>query len=150
MASFIIFWSVLLAILFFALSAVTKAILAVLMGCVDTFVDLFKVLFFVGGTAFALFLLAQIVEAIQNGSIWNAIGTIVVFVIVMGIFISLVGGVFVVVLEIAAAIAAWVAMIVINAFTAVYSFFESGYAFFLRTIMKRIGMAVEDDNTVTD
>ena len=148
MATFVIFWAALLAIIFFLLSVVTKGIFAVLMGTVEVLGKLLIVIFYGGGAALLLYLLASVVQSIMDGTFWSAIGSIILFIIVIGIIGAFIGGLLEVILVLVASIAVSIAGIVLKVFGAIYSFFEFGYAYFLKVIMIRLGMIVDDGNTI--
>lgn len=150
MATFTIFWSAVMAVVCFAISSLLKGILAIIMGIGSTIADLFYCLYFGGGAAFLLYLLASTVKAISEGTFWSAIGSIVLTIVLVTIIIGFVGGIGGIILTPVIGLANWALNIITEVFARVYCLFENGYAHFLKTIMIKLELIKPESANVSE
>ena len=137
MVAFVIFWSSFFALVFFVLGVIFKALASAL----NALLSSIKVLS-LGALAaiimIALFLLYVIVEGIVKGALLSVIGAIIMFVVVLGIFGAIFGGLGAVLLELVVTVALFVLDIVSGVLEWLANGCENGYIKFLRIIINRL------------
>lgn len=137
MVAFVIFWSSFFALVFFVLGVIFKALASAL----NALLSSIKVLS-LGALAamivIALSLLYAIVDGIVKGGLLSVIGTIVMFVVVLGIFGAIFGGLGAALLELVVTVALFVLDIVSGALEWLANGCENGYIKFLRIIINRL------------
>lgn len=138
MVAFVIFWSAAFAIIFFVLGIIFKGLTSAFNALLSSIGGVLAI----GGLAalagIALYLLYGIIDGIIREGFWSVVGTIIMFIIVLGIVGAIIGGLGAMILEIAVMIAAYVLMIVSSILEGAAALCEKAYAKFLTAIIKQL------------
>ncbi|MCM1186514.1 MAG: hypothetical protein NC251_10315 [Lachnoclostridium sp.] len=138
MVTFIIFWAAVFALLFFVLAVIFK----ILASALEALLSAGGQTLAIGGLAImiviALSLFYAIVDGIIKEGLLSVLGTIVLFVIVLGIFGAIFGGLGAALIELVVAVALFVLEIVSGVLEWLADKCEEGYIKFLRIIVNRI------------
>lgn len=137
MVAFVIFWASFFALVFFVLGVIFKA----LASAFNALLSSIKVLS-LGALAaiivIALFLLYVIVEGIVRGALLSVIGTIVMFLVVLGVLGAILGGLGAALLEFIVTVSLLILDIVSGVLEWLAEVCENEYIKFLRIIINRL------------
>ncbi|MDE6747959.1 MAG: hypothetical protein K2K21_02680 [Lachnospiraceae bacterium] len=137
MVAFVIFWSSFFALVFFVLGVIFKALASALNALLSS-IKVLSLAALAAMIVIALFLLYAIVEGIVQGALLSVIGTIVMFVVVLGIFGAILGGLGAALLEFIVTVSLLILDIVSGVLEWLANGCESGYIKFLRIIINRL------------
>ncbi|MCM1326316.1 MAG: hypothetical protein NC094_04265 [Bacteroidales bacterium] len=138
MVTFIIFWAAVFALLFFVLAVIFKILASALEALLSAGGQTLAVGFLAIIIVIALSLFYAIVDGIIKEGLLSVLGTIVLFVIVLGILGAIFGGLGAALIELVVAAALFVLEIVSGVLEWLADKCEDGYIKFLRIIVNRI------------
>lgn len=138
MVAFVIFWSATFAIIFFVLGIIFKALASAFNALLIAIVEVFVIGGLVGLVGIALYLLYAIIDGIIKEGFWSVGGMIIIFFIVLGAFVAIIGDTGKVLLDIVVTVAMFVLEIISSILECFAMTCEKGYAKFLAAITKRL------------
>lgn len=138
MVTFVIFWSAAFAIIFFVLGIIFKALASACNALLSSIGGVLAV----GGLAslagVVLYLLYVIIDGIIKDGFWSVVGSIIIFLVILGFIGGIIGGLGAVLLELVVVIVSFVFEIISGILEWLASTCEKGYAKFLTAIIKRL------------
>lgn len=138
MVAFVIFWSATFAIIFFVLGIFFKALASAFNALLTSIGGVLAIGGLAGLTGIALYLLYAIIDGIIKDGFWSVVGTIIMFLIVLGIFGAIIGGLGAALLELVVVVVTFVLEIISGILEWLAMTCEKGYAKFLTAIIKRL------------
>lgn len=138
MVALVIFWSSFFCLIFFLLGGIFKGLASAFNALLSSIGLVLTIAFFSGAVAFVLWLLYDIIDGIITSGFLAVLGTIIIFVIVVGLIIGLVGSFGVVLLELAAVIGIYILTAVSFVLEGAASLCEKAYGHFLFVITNRL------------
>lgn len=138
MVAFVIFWSAAFAIIFFMLGIFFKGLASAFNALLSSLGSVLAI----GGLAalagIALFLLYGIIDGIIKDGFWSVVGTIIMFLIVLGIVGAIIGGLGAMILEIVVVVVGYALVIISAVLEWAADLCERAYAKFLKAIISRL------------
>lgn len=138
MVAFVIFWSAAFAIIFFILGIFFKALASAFNALMASLGGILAIGGLAGLAGIALYLLYAIIDGIIKEGFWSVIGTIVMFVILIGIVGAIIGGLGALILEIVVMVVGYALVIISAVLEWAADLCERSYAKFLKAIISRL------------
>lgn len=138
MVAFVIFWSAAFAIIFFILGIFFKALASAFNALMASLGGILAIGGLAGLAGIALYLLYAIIDGIIKEGFWSVIGTIVMFVILIGIVVAIIGELGALILEIVVMVVGYALVIISAVLEWAADLCEKSYAKFLKAIISRL------------
>lgn len=138
MVTFVIFFTALLAILFFLISTVLKLILSIFEGGLETLLIGGAIAIAASAVAYGLMGICALIELIRTGSLGSAIFMILIIVFVIGVAVAIFGSIGVAGAGVLLAVLSGVVGVLLVIFEAGYNYSEKAYLYFLNKLAIQI------------